>query len=837
MGRSRINIAIDGHSSAGKSTMAKSLAKELNYVYIDTGAMYRAATLHAMRERSVVDTVVNEVGLRAGLDRMFLAFRYNPQTEQSEIHLNGINVEKEIRSMEVASKVSLVARVPEVRTKLVAIQQRMAEAGGVVMDGRDIGTVVLPQAELKVFMTADPETRAYRRLNEMKENGKDVSYDEVLENVLERDRIDSERAVAPSSSGGRRGGGQQRFDRGRTIQLPRVVGAHPHGGRRLMGRMLYTFLALLSLAGCNRAQDTLETTGPIQPAFLSADSLLVDSILGTLSMEEQVAQLLMVPIYARTDTAGWAEAERWTRDLGLGGVICMQGGPEHQRTRLKRLQEKARVPLMVASDAEWGLGMRLDSTRSFPRAMTLGATRNPELVRLFGQVVGQSLRATGVHVNFAPVIDVNSNPLNPVIGSRSFGESVPWVSRLGQAYADGLQDVHVLATAKHFPGHGDSDSDSHKTLPTISHPRARLDSIELAPFAHAFDHGMGAVMVAHLDIPSLDSTEAQPSTLSPLIVDSLLRGEMGFEGLVFTDAMSMKGFADFVGDRPRIRDAILAGNDVLLFPGDPEAAIAETMAALADGTLDSASVTHKCRRVLMAKLWCRAQDSIPPAGTPWEPAHADVIHRELIAQSLTVLPGLDSASRAPLLATSGRLAMLDLANHEASCAPLEAQLRAHLRDAWEVTRHVLGKDGSGLGREAVKNALGQADHIVVTASEMSHRPSRNFGLQTEGVSALVQSLSAEGIDARRVTLVWMGNPYALKDLAALAPHVQSIMVAYQDDARTCEAVADALVGVTPVHGKLPVSPMDAPWREGDGLSWEGHQRLGKWVDARERSMD
>ena len=177
--------------------MAKSLAKELNYVYIDTGAMYRAATLHAMRERSVVDFSVNEVGLRAGLDRMFLAFKYNPQTEQSEIHLNGVNVEKEIRSMEVAQKVSLVARVPEVRSKLVAIQQRMAEGGGVVMDGRDIGTVVLPQAELKIFMTADPETRAYRRLNEMREKGKNVSYDEVLENVLERDRIDSQRAVAP----------------------------------------------------------------------------------------------------------------------------------------------------------------------------------------------------------------------------------------------------------------------------------------------------------------------------------------------------------------------------------------------------------------------------------------------------------------------------------------------------------------------------------------------------------------------------------------------------------------------------------------------------------------
>ena len=177
--------------------MAKSLAKELNYVYIDTGAMYRAATLHAMKERSIVDREVNEVGLRAGLDRMFLSFRYNPQSEQSEIHLNGVNVEKEIRSMDVAQKVSLIARVPEVRKKLVHIQQRMAEGGGVVMDGRDIGTVVLPQAQLKIFMTADPETRAYRRLRELQDNGKKVSYDEVLENVLERDRIDSERAVAP----------------------------------------------------------------------------------------------------------------------------------------------------------------------------------------------------------------------------------------------------------------------------------------------------------------------------------------------------------------------------------------------------------------------------------------------------------------------------------------------------------------------------------------------------------------------------------------------------------------------------------------------------------------
>ena len=598
-----------------------------------------------------------------------------------------------------------------------------------------------------------------------------------------------------------------------------------------MLRALYTAIALLVVAGCHRAQVT-PVEGPIRPAFLAEDSLAADSILRTLSMEQRVAQLLMVPIYARTDTAGWAEAERWTRDLGLGGVICMQGGPEHQRIRLKRLQDLAKVPLMVASDAEWGLGMRLDSTRSFPRAMTLGATRNPALVRMFGQVVGQSLRATGVHVNFAPVVDVNSNPINPVIGSRSFGEDVEWVGALGQAYADGLQDVHVLATAKHFPGHGDSDSDSHATLPTISHDRARLDSVELAPFRHAFDRGMGAVMVAHLDVPGLDSAEAQPSTLSPLIVDSLLRGELGFEGLVFTDAMSMKGFADFVGERPRIRDALLAGNDVLLFPGDPEAAIAEAMHAMKSGMLDSASVTEKCRRVLLAKAWCRAEEPLPTKGTAWEPEHADVIHRELIAQSLTVLPGSDTASAAPFLQHQGSLVMLDLANHATSCAPLEDQLRSHLGARWSVERHVLGKDGNGLGRESVRSALSGSNHVLVTATEMSHRPSRNFGLQRDGVEALASVLSELNVDPNLVTLVWMGNPYALNDLMPLRANVSSIMVAYQDDARTCEAVADALVGVAPVGGALPVSPIEAAWREGDGLQWQGHHRLGRPVAGR-----
>ena len=197
MAKRRITIAIDGHSSAGKSTMAKAIARELNYVYIDTGAMYRATTLFAMKERLIVNGQVDDEGIENSLDRLFLSFKYNPATETSEMHLSGINVEKEIRTLEVAKNVSLVAKIPAVRKKFVALQQRMAEGAGVVMDGRDIGTVVLPKAELKFFMTADPEVRAWRRLKELKDKGRETTYNEVLENVLHRDKIDSERAVAP----------------------------------------------------------------------------------------------------------------------------------------------------------------------------------------------------------------------------------------------------------------------------------------------------------------------------------------------------------------------------------------------------------------------------------------------------------------------------------------------------------------------------------------------------------------------------------------------------------------------------------------------------------------
>ena len=603
----------------------------------------------------------------------------------------------------------------------------------------------------------------------------------------------------------------------------------------MIARSLLSTLAFsLVLIGCAQF-DSSEHKIKI-PEFLTVSEAeyYADSILAELTTEERIAQLLMVPVYSRTDTTGWSEAETWVEDLGLGGIIVMQGGPENQRIRIQRMQDLAKVPLMVASDAEWGLGMRLDSTRSFPRAMTLGATGDVDLVREFGEIVGQSLRQTGVHVNFAPVIDVNSNPINPVIGSRSFGEDVELVSELGWAYAEGLQNVNVLATAKHFPGHGDSDSDSHKTLPVINQSAERLDTVELAPFRHLFDRGVGAVMVAHLDVPALDSTAGSPSTLSPYIVDTLLRQKMGFKGLAFTDALSMKGFADFVGDRPRARDALLAGNDVLLFPGDPVQVIEEVRSALENGELDSVMVADKCKRVLQAKFWSKAHAALPAKGEYWDPAKAEEVHRDILEASITVL--INRGYCLNSFNTAGKsYAVLNIANKASSGAAFSDHLKLVGGGSHHIRTFTIGQNAEGISREKVQSALATSDYVVVNFLETSNRPSKKYGVSSEALGVLSSEMEKYEND-------WVfnlfANPYRLdKDFLDIHDNAEGLIVAYQDDFRTQEAVANALLGAGTAEGKLPVTPKGAYFYEGDGLGLRNGRvsSLGWGYDSKENT--
>ena len=285
--------------------------------------------------------------------------------------------------------------------------------------------------------------------------------------------------------------------------------------------------------------------GKIQPAFLSAESVWVDSVYQTLSRDERIAQLMMIRAYSNKGEDHTEAILHLVKKYNIGGLCFFQGGPERQVRLTNLYQAASKTPMLISIDAEWGPGMRLDSTISYPRQMMLGASPENGLIYQMGLDVASQLSRIGVHMNFAPVVDINNNPRNPVINSRSFGENRENVAEKSVAYMKGMQDGGILCTAKHFPGHGDTDADSHHTLPVIPHDKDRLRSTELYPFQQCIDNGLSGIMTAHLFVPEFDSTPGKASSLSGKIVTDLLKNEMGFTGLVVTDALEMSGVKDY----------------------------------------------------------------------------------------------------------------------------------------------------------------------------------------------------------------------------------------------------------------------------------------------------
>src|SRR5690606_19548190 len=303
-------------------------------------------------------------------------------------------------------------------------------------------------------------------------------------------------------------------------------------------------------------------------------------------------------------------------------------------------QNTSKVPLLGAIDAEWGLGMRLDSTISYPFQMALGAIKDNALIYEMGTEVARQIKRTGLHVNFAPVVDVNNNPKNPVINFRSFGEDKYNVAEKSVAYMKGMQDNSVMTTAKHFPGHGDTDTDSHFALPQINHSIERLDTLELFPFRKVIEAGIGGIMVAHLNIPALDSTGI-PSTLSKPIITDLLKNKMGFEGLIVTDAMNMKAITNTHSPGIVDKDAILAGNDLLEFTENVPKAISEIKKAIKQGLISQEEIDRRVRKVLAVKQWVGLDKYKPITSknivTELNTPEARLLNRMLTAASLTVL--------------------------------------------------------------------------------------------------------------------------------------------------------------------------------------------------------
>ncbi|MEK9829616.1 MAG: glycoside hydrolase family 3 N-terminal domain-containing protein, partial [Schleiferiaceae bacterium] len=322
------------------------------------------------------------------------------------------------------------------------------------------------------------------------------------------------------------------------------------------------------------------------------------------TVEDLAGQMIMVAGYSRQGESHLQQLATWAEAGQIGGIIWMQGGPGRQRQAVARTQAAAMrgtgLPLLNAQDAEWGASMRLESLERLPWPLTLGATRDPELARAYGKSLGQESRALGIHVNFSPVVDVNTNPANPIIGQRSLGSDVDQVNQMARNELWGLQSQGVMACAKHFPGHGDTDSDSHKTLPTLNHSLETLRNREMRPFENAIHAGVGAIMVAHLNIPALDPS-GTPASISKPIVTHWLRDSLGFQGLIFTDALNMKGLAQDLTPGEIEIQAIEAGNDVLLFVADPKAAVKAIARAVESGRLTRAQLEEHVQRILEAK--------------------------------------------------------------------------------------------------------------------------------------------------------------------------------------------------------------------------------------------
>ena len=325
----------------------------------------------------------------------------------------------------------------------------------------------------------------------------------------------------------------------------------------------------------------------------------VDSVFKTLTTEEQLAQLIMPIVNPSQDAQAIKREEQRFSKFKWGGILYQKGLMAHQLIMNKRLQQTNSIPLLIALDGEWGLYMRLKDAPRFPRNLGLGLSGDAQMLYEYGREIARECRLMGIHVNFAPTVDVNINPLNPVIGSRSFGSTPSVVSQLSEAYALGLEDGGVLSVAKHFPGHGDTSEDSHKTLPIVQATRKRLELVELAPFKHYINSGLGGIMTAHLRVPALENRSI-PSSLSPNVCTDLLKKDLGFQGLIFTDGLEMEGVqTQSLGDIGVA--ALLAGNDILLGPASPEAQLNNLVLAYWDGRLPAKLIEEKVRKVLAYK--------------------------------------------------------------------------------------------------------------------------------------------------------------------------------------------------------------------------------------------
>ena len=535
----------------------------------------------------------------------------------------------------------------------------------------------------------------------------------------------------------------------------------------------------------------------------------VENIMSKLTLNEKIGQLFMIQAYSNKDKKHTAYVKKMIKKYHIGGLIFMQGTPKKQAELTNIYQNKSKIPLLIGFDGEWGLNMRLKNSFRYPWNMTLGAVQNNKLIEQFGEQLGKHCKRIGIHVNFAPVVDINTNPANPIIGNRSFGENKYNVTEKAIAFTNGMQRTGVLANAKHFPGHGDTSTDSHKTLPFLDFTLERLDSIELFPYKKLFKTNLASVMVAHLNVPSLEPKLGVPTSISYKVITELLKEKMGYNGLIFTDALNMKGAANYAKPGDIDLAAFIAGNDMLLIPEDVKAAVKKLKNAFKNKVFTLERLDASIKKILKAKYWAGLNNFTPIKETNIQEdiitTKDKLLYRSLMKEAITLVQNKNNT-----------LPIKELADNKI------AYIKLGDSDNFSFTNTLKKYTQIDIIKEENLTVLLQKlksyNTVIIGYHKSNENPWKSFKMSSEELYKL-QEISKNN----NVILDVFASPYTLLDITDFK-NIDALLVSYQNSKVSQEISAQIIFGAIETKGKLPVS-IKTIFPEGTGLSTSNLMRL------------
>jgi beta-N-acetylhexosaminidase len=538
-----------------------------------------------------------------------------------------------------------------------------------------------------------------------------------------------------------------------------------------------------------------------------------DSVFNTLNDDQRIAQLMVMRMSAPGSNGKAVIFDAQVRDLikryNIGSLCVFQGAPVQIATYLNEFQQLAQTPIMVCIDGEWGVGMRIDSVLGFPYQLSAGAVKDKQLLYNMGKAMGEQCKRMGIQVNYAPVVDINNNPANPVIGYRSFGENKIKVGDFGAEITKGMQDAGIMACAKHFPGHGDVNVDSHYDLPVINKTKQQLTDLELYPFQQIFKANVGSVMIAHLYIPSIDNTPNRATSLSPNNVTNLLRNEMGYKGISFTDALEMKGVAKFFPGGEAAVQSLIAGNDMLCLPSDIPNTITEIKKAIKKKRLSWNVIYEKTKKVLEAKyvLGLHTKPVVDVNNLTYDlNAKVNEVRQQIFEKAITSLRNeSDAASFLPIeKTTSKKIAYVAIGINKDNT--ITKKMKADLgADVFYFDNNQSG----GRVLSTIQLLKTRYSKVIIGMHNYNKRPANNFSISAASLNLIKQATAS----LPNVVCIAFGNPYALKYVSN-SKNVLPI-AAYEDDAIVHQLCFEMLKGNIDMDGELPVTvSADMPYGSG-----------------------